>query len=62
VSQRCRSDIELSRAISRYLADFERAVMESDQRDPTGQLTHSQLISDAGRVYLFLAHASGRLN
>jgi predicted pyridoxine 5'-phosphate oxidase superfamily flavin-nucleotide-binding protein/predicted NBD/HSP70 family sugar kinase len=62
VSQRARSDIDLSRAISRYLADFERAVMESDQRDPTGQLTQGQLVSDAGRVYLFLAHASGRLN
>lgn len=61
VSQRCRSDIELSRAISRYLVDFERAVAESDQRDPTGQLTQGQLVSDAGRVYLFLAHASGRL-
>ncbi len=61
VSQRCRTDVELSRAISRYLSDFERAVSESDLRDPSGRLTQSQLISDAGRVYLFLAHAAGRL-
>ena len=33
----------------------------SDLRDPTGRLTQGQLVSDAGRVYLFLAHASGRL-
>jgi hypothetical protein len=62
VSQRCRSDVDLSRAISRYLADFERAVSESDLRDPSGRLTQSQLVSDAGRVYLFLAHAAGRLS
>jgi predicted pyridoxine 5'-phosphate oxidase superfamily flavin-nucleotide-binding protein len=61
VSQRCRTDVDLSRAISRYLSDFERAVAESDLRDPSGRLTQGQLVSDAGRVYLFLAHASGRL-
>ncbi len=51
----------LSRTVSRYLADFERIVSESDARDPSGRLSHGQLISDTGRVYLFLAHASGRL-
>jgi predicted pyridoxine 5'-phosphate oxidase superfamily flavin-nucleotide-binding protein/predicted NBD/HSP70 family sugar kinase len=61
VTQRCRTDVDLSRAISRYLSDFERAVAESDLRDPSGRLTQGQLVSDAGRVYLFLAHASGRL-
>ena len=61
VSQRCRTDVDLSHAISRYLSDFERAVSESDLRDPSGRLTQSQLVSDAGRVYLFLAHAAGRL-
>jgi hypothetical protein len=62
VSQRCRTDVDLSHAISRYLADFERAVSESDMRDPSGRMTQNQLVSDAGRVYLFLAHAAGRLS
>jgi len=61
VNRRCRSDANLAQAIDRYLADFERAVTESDLRDPSGRMTQSQLVSDAGRVYLFLAHASGRL-
>jgi hypothetical protein len=61
VNHRCRNDGELARTVSRYLADFERIVSESDLRDPSGRLTHSQLVSDTGRVYLFLAHASGRL-
>ena len=61
ISHRCRNDGDLSRTVSRYLADFERIVSESDARDPSGRLSHGQLISDTGRVYLFLAHASGRL-
>jgi len=61
VAHRCRNDGELSRTVSRYLADFERIVGESDQRDPSGRTSQSQLVSDTGRVYLFLAHASGRL-
>jgi predicted pyridoxine 5'-phosphate oxidase superfamily flavin-nucleotide-binding protein len=61
LSHRCRNDGELSRAVNRYLGDFERIVGESDQRDPSGRLSQSQLVSDTGRVYLFLAHASGRL-
>jgi hypothetical protein len=61
ITQRCRTDTDLARAITRYLADFDRAVTESDLRDPTGSLTQSHLISDAGRVYLFLGHACGQL-
>jgi hypothetical protein len=61
IVQRCRADTDLARAITRYLADFDRAVTESDLRDPSGALTQSHLISDAGRVYLFLGHACGQL-
>ena len=60
-SQRLRTDAQLLQSVNRYLADFERTVSESDMRDPTGRLTQAQLLSEAGRVYLFLAHASGRL-
>ncbi len=61
LAHRCRSDAELARTVSRYLADFERIISESDLRDPSGRLTQGQLVSETGRVYLFLAHASGRL-
>ena len=61
VNHRCRADPNLGRTVSRYLADFERIISESDIRDPSGRLTQSQLVSDTGRVYLFLAHACGRL-
>jgi hypothetical protein len=61
VSHRCQTDANLAQTIRRYLADFERAIAESDLSDSSGRLTQSHLISDTGRVYLFLAHACGRI-
>ena len=61
VSHRCQTDAHLAQTISRYLADFERRIAESDVSDSSGRLTQSHLISDTGRVYLFLAHACGRI-
>jgi hypothetical protein len=62
VSRRYRSEAELQRTVNRYLEDFERVMREAEGRDPSGRLVHQHLISDSGRVYLFLAHASGRLS
>ena len=45
-----------------YLADFERVLQEADRQDPTGEGAQSHLRSDYGRVYLFLAHATGRIS
>ena len=43
------------------LVDFERLLVEAEQKDPSGRTAQSYIVSDSGRVYLFLAHASGRL-
>lgn len=61
IGPRVKTDPELAQSISRYLADFERIIKEADGRDPSGRLSHTHLVSDTGRVYLFLAHAVGRL-
>jgi hypothetical protein len=61
VSRRLGSDPDLARTINRYLADFERIQREAEAKDPSGRLVQNHLVSDTGRVYLFLAHASGRL-
>ncbi len=61
VSSRVKTDKELAQTVLRYLTDFERIIKEADARDPSGRLTHTHLISDTGRVYLFLAHAAGRI-
>jgi hypothetical protein len=62
LSRRHHNEPQLRDAIGRFLSDFERSVRESEQKDPTGRLVQSQLLSDMGRAYLFLAHVSGRLD
>ncbi len=61
VSRRYQSEPDFQQTVNRYLADYERILGESDRRDPSGRLSQNQLTSDTGRVYLFLAHVSGRL-
>ncbi|MEQ1612343.1 MAG: hypothetical protein ABL904_06290 [Hyphomicrobiaceae bacterium] len=61
VSRRFRSDLDFQQTVNRYLADYDRILTDSDRRDQSGRLTLNQITSDTGRVYLFLAHVSGRL-
>jgi ABC-type transporter Mla subunit MlaD len=60
-SSRYRSDMDFRRVVDRFLVDFEWLVRDIEQKDASGRSVQSHLISDSGRVYLFLAHASGRL-
>ena len=59
VTERYGRDADFRRTVDRFLADFERLVRETEQTSP--RAVHDHLVSDAGRVYLFLAHTSGRL-
>jgi hypothetical protein len=61
LSLRYRSDPELQRTINHYLQDFENIRRDAEQRDPSGRAVNGHLHSDMGRVYLFLAHVSGRI-
>ena len=56
-----RPTCDFRRTVDRFLADFEWLVRDIEQKDPAGRSVHDHLVSDTGRVYLFLAHASGRL-
>ncbi len=62
IARRYKTDADLRATIDRYLADFERLLRDSDAKDPSGRQAHAQVVSDGGRVYLFLAHAAGRLS
>jgi hypothetical protein len=62
VARRYKTDADLRSTIDRYVGDFERLLRDSDAKDPSGRQAHAQVVSDGGRVYLFLAHASGRLS
>lgn len=61
VTRRYRSDGSFQHMVNAYLDDFERSLRDTEQQDPGGRQLAGQLVSDVGRVYLFLAHASGRL-
>lgn len=61
VSRRYPHDLDLQQTVMRYLSEFERILRDADARDPTGRVAQGHLVSETGRVYLFLAHASGRL-
>jgi hypothetical protein len=61
ISNRFERDPEFRNTVDRYVADFERLLAEAEQSDPTGNMLQNYLTSETGRVYLLLAHASGRL-
>jgi hypothetical protein len=61
VQRRYRAEGPFKATVDRYLLDFEHVLREADQQDASGRLTQSYVVSDGGRVYLFLAHAAGRL-
>ena len=61
-SRRYARDNALQQSVARYMVDYEQTLRELEQNDPTGRTVQDRLISEMGRVYLFLAHVSGRLN
>ncbi len=61
IGRRFSSDMAFRNTVSRYLVDFEQLLREVDQNDHGGNIVRNHLVSDMGRVYLLLAHASGRL-
>lgn len=61
VQRRYQTDPAVHKSVDRYMSDFENVLREADQRDPSGRSAQSYVAMDSGRVYLFLAHASGRL-
>ena len=58
---RYRTDPDLQRTVNHYLVDFENIRRDAEHRDPSGRAVNAHLLSDMGRVYLFLAHVSGRI-
>lgn len=61
LSLRYRTDPDLQRTVNHYLMDFENIRRDAEHRDPSGRAVNGHLLSDMGRVYLFLAHVSGRI-
>ena len=62
VRRRYQRDPEFKSVVDRYVADFESLMAETARRDPNVDLTRNHLLTERGKVYTMLAHASGRLN
>ncbi len=62
ISQRYAQNGDFRATVDRYMGDFERLLKDAEAKDSDGQLIQNYLTSETGRVYLILAHASGRLH
>ncbi|MGE0626876.1 MAG: hypothetical protein AB7O43_03570 [Hyphomicrobiaceae bacterium] len=60
-AQRLSTDAAYASNVNQFLTHFEQVLQESERQDPSGQMAQGHLVSDYGRVYLFLAHLTGRI-
>ena len=61
IARRYHSDNDFKQLVDRFLNEYEKELSQADARDPSGGNSQRLIQSDTGRVYLVLAHASGRL-
>ena len=61
VSLQYRDDGGFQHSVSFFFSEFEHTLQEAEQQDATGRMAQAHLMSEQGRVYLFLAHVTGRL-
>ncbi len=61
ITTRYQRDATFRATVDRYIGDFERLLSDAERKGQNGQTIDNYLVSETGRVYLMLAHASGRL-
>jgi hypothetical protein len=61
IRRRCRTDAQFRETVERYTQEFERLLAKVGQNDRDGSQARAYLLSDTGKVYTMLAHASGRM-
>lgn len=54
-------DSDFKRVVDRYIADFERLLRDASRSSGTAGAAQKHLVSNAGKVYTILSHASGRI-
>ncbi len=62
IVKRYRQEPEFRSDVDRYIKDFERLLDTVSENDRDNTMVDSYLSSETGKVYLMLAHASGRIN
>ena len=61
IRRRYRTDPQFCETANRYVQEFERLLAKVGQNDRDGSQWRAYLMSNTGKVYTILAHASGRL-
>ena len=61
IRRRHRNDPQFRDAATRYVQEFEKLLAKVSQNDRDGSQWRAYLLSNTGKVYTILAHASGRL-
>jgi hypothetical protein len=61
IARRFQADAGFRGSVNQYLDDFERMLADAEAREAGGRIGENYLISETGRVYLLLAHVSGRI-
>jgi hypothetical protein len=59
--RRFRTDPQFRETTTRYMQEFERLLSKIGQNDSDGAQWRAYLLSNTGKVYTILAHASGKL-
>ena len=62
VQRRYNNDSAFRHIADRYMADFEKVLKDASQSGPDSKALQNYLVSETGKIYLMLAHASGRLD
>ncbi|MDC9701758.1 MAG: hypothetical protein PSN37_06015, partial [Alphaproteobacteria bacterium] len=62
IKKKYQADPEFQNTVDRYVNDFEKLLESISLNDHENMLTQTYLTSDTGKVYLMLAHASGRFD
>ncbi|MCJ8324675.1 MAG: hypothetical protein HRU29_05540 [Rhizobiales bacterium] len=62
VGHKYNNDSGFRRDVDRYIADFEELLTKIYEQDRDSMLIDTYLSSETGKIYLMLAHASGRLD
>jgi hypothetical protein len=62
IRNKYQNDTEFRDTVDRYVSEFEQLIENVSRNDRDNILTQTYLSSDTGKVYIMLAHASGRFD
>jgi len=61
IQRRYKTEPQFRETVTRYVQEFERLLAKVGENDRDGSQWRAYLMSNTGKVYTILAHASGRL-